>query len=128
MSNPTWDDENCIPGAICSDCGADTIIRFSIKPSYPKCDGFCDCCGCPWVKGNRGESKTPDIWDEKDVIVLDYFKPTLTLVSSQKEVKSEVPDLKNSIANIFPADYNECNICGYDHKYDAAPAARKHQL
>jgi hypothetical protein len=134
MSDPTWDDDY-IPYATCSDCGEEKIIPFIIKPFEPKCDGFCDACGCPWVRGivvitppKPIEQAFQPVMPWGVILKSPEPKTNLVLISSSKKTKEEVPDLKNSIAEIFPSDYCECKECGYDHQYDAAAATRKHSL
>lgn len=136
MSDPTWD-EDYIPYATCSDCGQDTIVPFEIKPDYPACDGFCDSCGCLWFKGVT--VITPEnLWHKityqstlpwgnvPKIVNVPTPKSNITLISSRKVAKPEIPDFKNTINDILPSDYQECNVCGYDHTYDPKSAERKH--
>jgi hypothetical protein len=127
--------DDYIPYATCSDCGGNKIIPFTIKPFYPKCDGFCDACGCPWVKGVTviTPPKTMERAFQPVIpwgVILKSSEPksNLFLIVSNKKIKEEVSDFKRSIEEIFPSDYSECKECGYDHQYDAASAARKHSL
>ena len=113
------------PNASCDDCGAKAIIVLEGKPIWEVCDGFCDKCGAVWFNdkktklpskswlGHPGIMKTP--------VVINVAAPSV------KFQPKKVDEPKSSIyASPYPDDYNECEVCGYDHKYDASPAARKH--
>jgi hypothetical protein len=112
--------DDYIPYAKCEDCGSSTIIPFIIKPSS---NGFCDQCGCFWAHKpfvNPYESFQAS-WK---TTIETTAAPVLSLVFSNKETI----DLKQPTDNFYPEDYCECKECGYDHKYDANAALRKHQL
>ena len=148
-------DPNYIPHTHCISCGYKTIMKFRAKLYPDDSDGICVNCGTEWylyapawsIKfgartladdwanqlggdmfatsfplpkalqpfGNAGEMKTPAM-----------MKAALKLVES-KSSKTELMKITDPAPiNIFPEDYTECTECGYDHRYDADAATRKH--
>jgi hypothetical protein len=69
------------------------------------------------VFGHPGELKTP----------LMKASAQLKLIESKPREKKELCKITEPVSlNLFPEDYQECAECGYDHRYDASSAARKH--
>jgi hypothetical protein len=116
-------------GAKCEDCGKESIVELVGKPVWEVGDGYCDECGCPWINSNKQK------WPYKSWLGHQLQNETVkqsNIISSKPTnlntfKRKEVAEPKSHIyASPYPDDYKECDFCGYDHKYDAVPAARKH--
>ncbi len=118
------------PGAYCEDCGEPTIIVLEGKPIWEECDGFCDKCGAVWFNDKKTKLPSKSWLGHPGIMKTPIVIKTATLASETPLIKFQAKEVNEPKSNIYaspyPDDYNECAVCGYDHKYDAAPAARKH--
>lgn len=149
-----YSEEDFVPDVICNDCGSMTIIDLVGKNWDTKNNCFCYSCGNlqfrkkpsftknSWenlinsrnyyefsslIPFGSGVSKTPTDGNYIVISSQDYNTvPQLTVIAGEKAEKVIEPNLNSPVIGVYPEDYYECKVCGYDHKYDSSLAERKH--
>lgn len=136
-----------LPHVYCLTCGHKTIMKFNDKLKLKISDGICVTCCTEWYeyKSIRFGSRT-QVDDRINQLIGDYvfrsafplpekiypcaeeYKVPVVKKIELKLIKSKSIPMKITVpaVNILPEDYIECSECGYDHKYDATAANRKH--